>query len=90
MVGVANGYVMTQRALGVALRHAVWGPRVGPFWPQWSFTQSALSLWQSVLSLSDGARLTRRKADGATGPTDCGLYRRIGSSGARYSHRATL
>ena len=41
LVGVATGYVMTQRALGAALRHVVWGPKVGPFWPQWSFNHRA-------------------------------------------------
>ena len=28
-MGAANGYVVTQRALGAALRHVVWGPKVG-------------------------------------------------------------
>ena len=40
-MGAANGYVVTQRALGAALRHVVWGPKVGPFWPQWSFNHRA-------------------------------------------------
>ena len=39
-MGAANGYVMTQRALGAALPRGL-GPQSGPFWPQWSFNHRA-------------------------------------------------